>query len=371
MRSNPAQPVTKSSLARHLEVPVERRSELRKTLESLVGEGVIQEGKKATYILPAKANNALAGTLKFHPRATRSFSRSHQRAEPRHRHRSRRARPRPHPAPRHRHRARWRPRPGFHPETQPAPRSAPASELVPGQPDETGGPAARSRKSSTAAPAASSAFSAKEGQVRLGRARTRRSTADRTRRRHHRPARARWWSSISKVGGRSRTRAAASSRCSAGPATRRRHHRGDPPLRACAPRFPTTSRRGPRRARGSPDPGNRPPRGLARPARHHHRPRRRQGPRRRDLGGAEQERLDLAVHIADVSHYIKPGSPGQGGRRARQLDLPRRPRAADAAARAFQRHLLAQAGRGPPHQVRGDRNLRPRARSPAPNSSTP
>ena len=73
MRTNPNQPVTKSSLARHLEVPVERRSELRKTIESLISEGVIQEGKKATYVLRAKTNNALSGTLKFHPKGHAFF----------------------------------------------------------------------------------------------------------------------------------------------------------------------------------------------------------------------------------------------------------------------------------------------------------
>ncbi len=73
MRTNPNQPVTKSSLARHLEVPVERRSELRKTIEALVSEGVVQEGKKATYVLRSKTNNALSGTLKFHPKGHAFF----------------------------------------------------------------------------------------------------------------------------------------------------------------------------------------------------------------------------------------------------------------------------------------------------------
>ena len=68
MRSNANQPMTKSSLARDLEVPVERRSEPRKTIEALISEGVIQEGKKATYVLRAKTSNALSGTLKFHPK---------------------------------------------------------------------------------------------------------------------------------------------------------------------------------------------------------------------------------------------------------------------------------------------------------------
>ncbi len=73
MNNNPGQPMTKSSLARHLEVPVDRRSELRKTIESLIGEGFIQEGKKATYVLRAKTGNALTGSLKFHPKGHAFF----------------------------------------------------------------------------------------------------------------------------------------------------------------------------------------------------------------------------------------------------------------------------------------------------------
>jgi ribonuclease R len=73
MRAHPSQPVTKSALARSLEVPVERRSELRKAIEALVAEGLIQEGKKACYVLRAKSANTLSGTLKFHPRGHAFF----------------------------------------------------------------------------------------------------------------------------------------------------------------------------------------------------------------------------------------------------------------------------------------------------------
>ncbi len=73
MRANPTQPVTKSSLARQLQVPVERRSELRKMIEALISEGQIQEGKKACYVLRAKVGNALCGTLKFHPKGHAFF----------------------------------------------------------------------------------------------------------------------------------------------------------------------------------------------------------------------------------------------------------------------------------------------------------
>jgi ribonuclease R len=74
MRSNPGQPATKSSLARKLQIPVERRSELRKAIEVLVSEGLIQEAKKACYVLRAKTGgNSLVGTLKFHPKGHAFF----------------------------------------------------------------------------------------------------------------------------------------------------------------------------------------------------------------------------------------------------------------------------------------------------------
>ncbi len=74
MRSHPTQPMTKSSLARQLQIPVEKRSELRKAIESLAAEGVIEEKKKACYMLRAKTGgNALTGTLKFHPKGHAFF----------------------------------------------------------------------------------------------------------------------------------------------------------------------------------------------------------------------------------------------------------------------------------------------------------
>lgn len=73
MRSNPRQPVTKSFLARRLEIPVENRSELRKTIESLIKDGVVQEGKKATYLLVTAPQEGLTGTLKFHPKGHAFF----------------------------------------------------------------------------------------------------------------------------------------------------------------------------------------------------------------------------------------------------------------------------------------------------------
>jgi len=73
MKSNPGQPVTKSLLARRLNVPADGRSELRRVIAALASEGLIQEGKKACYTLRAKSGGALAGTLKFHPRGHAFF----------------------------------------------------------------------------------------------------------------------------------------------------------------------------------------------------------------------------------------------------------------------------------------------------------
>ena len=66
-----------------------------------------------------------------------------------------------------------------------------------------------------------------------------------------------------------------------------------------------------------------------------------------------QDQWRLWVHIADVSHYVKPGiRAGRGGAQARQLDLSRGPRHSDAAGGVEQRAVLAQAGGGSPDQVR-------------------
>ena len=73
MRANPQQAATKSMLARRLAVPAERRSELRRAIGALVAEGLIQEGKKATYTLRSNSGGALVGTLKFHPKGHAFF----------------------------------------------------------------------------------------------------------------------------------------------------------------------------------------------------------------------------------------------------------------------------------------------------------
>ena len=71
----------------------------------------------------------------------------------------------------------------------------------------------------------------------------------------------------------------------------------------------------------------------------------------------------LAVHIADVAHYVRAGlAPRPGGLPARHLGLLPRPRGAHAAARALQQHLQPGRGPGPPDPDRGPRARRARAR---------
>jgi ribonuclease R len=73
MKSQPKQPVTKSHLAKRLAVPTEERPNLRRAIEALIKEGAIQEGKKACYLLAKTADNTLEGTLKFHPKGHAFF----------------------------------------------------------------------------------------------------------------------------------------------------------------------------------------------------------------------------------------------------------------------------------------------------------
>ena len=73
MRARATRPLTKSELARELGVPPERRAALRKALGSLVGEGLVVEGKKASFALRSEAGNVLTGILKFHPKGHAMF----------------------------------------------------------------------------------------------------------------------------------------------------------------------------------------------------------------------------------------------------------------------------------------------------------
>ena len=73
LRSANGHPLSKSQLARGLKLPGPRVSELREALDAMAKEGVITEGKKATYQLPSVPKNQLTGTLKFHPKGHAFF----------------------------------------------------------------------------------------------------------------------------------------------------------------------------------------------------------------------------------------------------------------------------------------------------------
>lgn len=77
MRKNPRQPVTKSSLARQLSVPANERKQLRLALEGLVADQQIEQGNKGTFRLPEPRQDQLAGTLKFHPKGHAFFYPDH------------------------------------------------------------------------------------------------------------------------------------------------------------------------------------------------------------------------------------------------------------------------------------------------------
>jgi ribonuclease R len=73
MRSRTYQPMNKSEFARKLGVPSDQRVALRKELDSLASEGQITVGKKSRYELRARSKNLLTGTLKFHPKGHAFF----------------------------------------------------------------------------------------------------------------------------------------------------------------------------------------------------------------------------------------------------------------------------------------------------------
>jgi ribonuclease R len=73
LRSANGNPLSKSQLSRGLKIPGARIADLRDTLDALVKEGVLKEGKKNTYLLPAAPKNQLTGTLKFHPKGHAFF----------------------------------------------------------------------------------------------------------------------------------------------------------------------------------------------------------------------------------------------------------------------------------------------------------
>jgi ribonuclease R len=75
LRSAKGNPLSKSQLCRGLKLPGTRVTELRKTLDALVKEGVITEGKKACYQIAdvGRPKNQLTGVLKFHPKGHAFF----------------------------------------------------------------------------------------------------------------------------------------------------------------------------------------------------------------------------------------------------------------------------------------------------------
>ncbi|MEO8615541.1 MAG: ribonuclease R [Luteolibacter sp.] len=73
LRTAKGNPLSKSQLARGLKIPGPEVSELRNTLEALVKEGVLLAGKKNTYVLPSAPKDQLTGTLKFQPKGHAFF----------------------------------------------------------------------------------------------------------------------------------------------------------------------------------------------------------------------------------------------------------------------------------------------------------
>ena len=73
LRSAKGNPLSKSQLARGLQLPGTRITELRKTLDALVKEGLLTHATKSGYQLAATPKNQLTGTLKFHPKGHAFF----------------------------------------------------------------------------------------------------------------------------------------------------------------------------------------------------------------------------------------------------------------------------------------------------------
>ena len=73
LRSAKGNPLSKSQLSRGLKLPGTRVTELRNTLDALVKEGLVTEGKKGCYQIPGPPKNQLTGVLKFHPKGHAFF----------------------------------------------------------------------------------------------------------------------------------------------------------------------------------------------------------------------------------------------------------------------------------------------------------
>ncbi len=73
MRSGKRKDFTKSSLARALGVAADQRSDLRRAIDALVADGTLATLKGARYEIRSKTARKLAGTIKFHPRGHAFF----------------------------------------------------------------------------------------------------------------------------------------------------------------------------------------------------------------------------------------------------------------------------------------------------------
>jgi ribonuclease R len=73
LRSAKGNPLSKSQLYRGLKLPGTRVTELRNTLDALAKEGLISEGKKGCYQIPGAPKDQLTGVLKFHPKGHAFF----------------------------------------------------------------------------------------------------------------------------------------------------------------------------------------------------------------------------------------------------------------------------------------------------------
>lgn len=73
LRTASGNPLSKSQLARSLKLPGTQITELRKTLDALIKEGLLVEAKKSTYLLASTPQNQLSGTLKFQPKGHAFF----------------------------------------------------------------------------------------------------------------------------------------------------------------------------------------------------------------------------------------------------------------------------------------------------------
>ncbi len=77
LRAANGNPLSKSQLSRGLKLPGSKVGELRDALDLLVEAGTIVNGKKGTYLLPAaaaaKPKDQLSGVLKFHPKGHAFF----------------------------------------------------------------------------------------------------------------------------------------------------------------------------------------------------------------------------------------------------------------------------------------------------------